>query len=920
MDQHYDFAVRATNWLGDSGISEIFRLRKVKGLSRPTIFMPSPLQITVQRSRKLGIKVRVRPPSCMESRMRMGVQGLWTVLANIDNIKIPDPESLYLSLPPNTLSVGRDYHFRLFVKAVNVLGQETGNANVTFTVRVKEEPVVAKLRGGIKRVVFVGDSSGHSTGSVLSIDASGSRDPIYPENILMYNATVFDTRTGVKAASVTSVLPKMQFRSERLTAGSEYRIALNVSSVDGSGRRDTRYALATQLIQTTSERVPIFSITSSGKSSLESFNTDSKLSLSAVFNPAGPSPLAGSFNWSWTWDSPNFPGMDFSQLLTPPDGSSPNLVLMPRALTPGYTYTFTFTARSNATGSVASASIAIVTNLPPSLGQCTITPSQGMALITDFRLSCHGWSDTDLPLQYRFEQVSSPGGTALSTPALALPTTQQGGGEEEEPSYFQLCDWRLLEECVTQLPAPEKPGALLNVRATVADFLGANAYTNVVANVTQARDLQIADVTGRLLDSFGSGDLQSLAVGILGSMSYLRSPLGKDSNNATSVGKFREEILGMLATLSPARGDGSARQLSPSNAASLLAIVTDFTSPQELTGSAVGSAISLLDDINSKLLGRKSNDSIDGQMLVTTTSAQAEQEEEEESDGNAAETVRNSLTTLSNLISATAAYKQDQSALPLSSVSSSTSGRLESVASASAYALAARTMPGEKISRAKAASAPGRVPIELASIKLSSTEEETLIDGLLTRVVLPPISSLTSLIGNEERSGVGATFVVSAVGFQGSAVFPVTNTTLADVNANSTADDNMKTRLKSSSGLYVGGLIVIEIRNESAGGGALKITNASKPIRFEVPAGQNLSHFSGGRVAIRDMMVPVCMYWNDETRHWSRDGVWALNFSETTNSTVCETRHLTSFTSDAAFRVEVKNNTFPFYVSALVQR
>lgn len=47
-------------------------------------------------------------------------------------------------------------------------------------------------------------------------------------------------------------------------------------------------------------------------------------------------------------------------------------------------------------------SIKFQVNFPPKGGIMTIQPSLGDALITEFTLSLSGWTDTDLPISYKF--------------------------------------------------------------------------------------------------------------------------------------------------------------------------------------------------------------------------------------------------------------------------------------------------------------------------------------------------------------------------------------------------------------------------------------------------------------------------------------------------------------------------------------
>lgn len=50
--------------------------------------------------------------------------------------------------------------------------------------------------------------------------------------------------------------------------------------------------------------------------------------------------------------------------------------------------------------------VMFITNSPPRIldgrGGCSVTPREGLVLTTEFKISCSGWSDGDLPLNYEF--------------------------------------------------------------------------------------------------------------------------------------------------------------------------------------------------------------------------------------------------------------------------------------------------------------------------------------------------------------------------------------------------------------------------------------------------------------------------------------------------------------------------------------
>ena len=58
------------------------------------------------------------------------------------------------------------------------------------------------------------------------------------------------------------------------------------------------------------------------------------------------------------------------------------------------------------TGFTFAEEIMFFTNSPPRIldgrGGCSVTPKEGIVLTTEFRISCSGWSDEELPLNYEF--------------------------------------------------------------------------------------------------------------------------------------------------------------------------------------------------------------------------------------------------------------------------------------------------------------------------------------------------------------------------------------------------------------------------------------------------------------------------------------------------------------------------------------
>lgn len=93
-----------------------------------------------------------------------------------------------------------------------------------------------------------------------------------------------------------------------------------------------------------------------------------------------------------------------------------DLTVQPSGLTPGARYIVSLDSSGG-----GSSSISFRIPLPPSGGSCGVSPLVGNALITEFTMSCSGWTAEELPLSYSFS-VGRQGMPASSTPAASRST------------------------------------------------------------------------------------------------------------------------------------------------------------------------------------------------------------------------------------------------------------------------------------------------------------------------------------------------------------------------------------------------------------------------------------------------------------------------------------------------------------------
>ena len=78
--------------------------------------------------------------------------------------------------------------------------------------------------------------------------------------------------------------------------------------------------------------------------------------------------------------------------------SSTTLVTYPGVLMPNVQYKFVLIAKRQG-GHPGYSEYQVTTNSPPTGGTCSVSPSSGVTLTTEFTFTCTDWQDADFPLQ-----------------------------------------------------------------------------------------------------------------------------------------------------------------------------------------------------------------------------------------------------------------------------------------------------------------------------------------------------------------------------------------------------------------------------------------------------------------------------------------------------------------------------------------
>ena len=538
LNTQYWFNLTATNWLGTAATTT-FSFSKI-GKAQPTLALPSATAISAKRAESLEIRVQVHPPQCPGFNVpTLITRGLWTQVQG-PSVPIPDPSSVYLYVPSNSLEADTTYRFQIYVWTVDAASQLVGNVTEIFTVAVQKEPIVASIAGGSSRAVSVVSSQW------LTFDASASYDPMYGDISVNFTWSVFPGPIALNN-SLTSMVngSKLSFSKSLLAANRSYIISVVVYGARG------RTASAAQVVVTSAVPVPRVAITTSNTRAKH--NPGQKLVLTASVGASNASVAA----LLWSCESQNFNTSDRSLLRS--GLTSYNLVLAPNALLAGLAYEFRFTVTSSY-GGVGYASAIVNVNAPPTLGSCKATPAAGTALETQFRLGCSGWTDNDVPLLYKFQVAST---------------------------RLDVCDFRQLEFYDTLLPAGSS-----QFRAVIVDSYGGTAHSIFNVSVSQPAELDLSSAERERNERLAEGDTQAFAVLCAGTATYLKT---SDSVNASTATSARKNILASIRDLrnaSTAPVDGLV--------ASLVESVTDYDDESEIADPEnQAQAIELLQSVSS---------------------------------------------------------------------------------------------------------------------------------------------------------------------------------------------------------------------------------------------------------------------------------------------------------------------------------
>lgn len=587
----HKYVVYVSNWLDKTAYDNAtVSFTKVEN-QIPRVQLSSPQIAVANPGSPLVLRAQIFPPNCnsvqstsstsQQLRTRVRWFQIFGESAHLNDetrpyalklsqtqIEIPNPDAVTLTLPSEDLLMGSVFGFVLRSWSLDSSDNTVGELHTPFIVKMNTVPVTAVISGGNTREVSVLQSE------ALSFDATESLDPA--SNVpLLYNWTLFHPN-GSTTNPPTSLPGVLALTASSLIPGARYEVLVVVTGIQ------SRVATARQVILTKAAKIPDVKLEFGIGKGKSKANSGKKFGLVAK--------ALNISKWEWTCLSDNF-DLDTASwsggVLSGIEG--PNLLFAPNSLTEGLAYHFKVTA-TGLDGGSGSADLEFQVNQPPTLGSCSISPSTGgIALKTNYRFNCGGWSDdfSDLPIEYKYQSRAS--------------------------SWIDLCQYRELASYTTILSqsSADESGGNITLRALITDSLGAYTTFQMKAEVL-AGTSDLGNIEQLLQESASLGDFQTASILIEGIVNQagnspdsstrrvaFNSALGvlKSAQNASRDSKpdpdtLISQVKSVTSSEARPESEGGGGGLSTSSALLALDLVEDVSNA-ETTGTMSESAVKM---------------------------------------------------------------------------------------------------------------------------------------------------------------------------------------------------------------------------------------------------------------------------------------------------------------------------------------
>lgn len=479
----YNFSLYVKNYLDTS--SEL----KYHEATRQATYLPK-LKIlggktqTIKTAKLAKIQSRARKPSCMSGEN--DIDYLWEIDDTSVSLDETSSTAANLYIEPGTLAGDKSYTLNL---TVALKDDPSISVTVSITLTVKSTPLIAKIRGGSKRVL------GFNKDIVL--DGRLSSDPDKSSDDAWYTwecededglaCFVLDESTDEYAELEMASLSKITVPAGSLESNKFYKFTLIF-------QKGLRIATKSSTVQILPGDPPVVQIKPQQtlKENVGQFVKIDAVISSTVGNMAISVECSDEDEYAYVSLE------DKKTLLTPSSMTVPkkvqnypfSLVFAQNALESGVSYKFiVYAAQSEGVGF---SEVVITTNAPPSIGLLESNVDNGTALETEFTLSAvEGWDDDadDKPLLYLFGYTTSAGKRKL----LGTPSVENSLG------YL--------------LPAGDPDNNHeLTVFVEVFDIYGSkskNQLTLIVEPIASVDAAAIINVMSSIDGAFTAGDLSS---------------------------------------------------------------------------------------------------------------------------------------------------------------------------------------------------------------------------------------------------------------------------------------------------------------------------------------------------------------------------------------------------------------------------
>ena len=426
-------------------------------------------------------------PACATNSTLIPLIYTWTVYQGLSYINIPSVSAnkRYFRLTPYTLEASTTY---TIVATVALAANPSVKSTASSTIQLGRSGVSAVITGASSRTVEFSKD--------FFLDASDSEDIDYPESdelTFEWSCAELEPTFGAACVGfVSSTTAVLDITAGTLAAAKSYTFTVEVRT--RSGAVDT----AATDVRIADNRVPEVEIVGTQAK----YDPERKIVITGQI-------FAEDDGAAVEWTSDEFEFLAQENITATPliksvaRGRLTNfqLAIRPNSLTAGLTYNFALNARyATISSRVGVASIAVRINEPPGGGIVTTSPTEGIALSTQFLITTSLWSvDVEnLPLNYILGfYLVQPDKYRIVKPVDRLSYVTSVLGQGAQPlNYFLQVGARAIDvfgsaaNVTTQvrvIPGGGFSDAIAYSDTAVADALGESdpsAFTQAVSTVT----------------------------------------------------------------------------------------------------------------------------------------------------------------------------------------------------------------------------------------------------------------------------------------------------------------------------------------------------------------------------------------------------------------------------------------------------